>query len=142
MPLRPLSVITLTLPTVVVTDSSCPKTAKKRDVAVPTPLDQYDPRILSSACGRLSIVPTASTTLTGIASVAVVSLVPSSFFQPAQLADRYVLKTSTVTAPAATATVCTGCVADGQHCDIYNPGACCGQICFCPSGDCHCISSL
>ncbi len=80
MPMLPFSILTLTLPTVVVSDSSCPQTLKKRDVAVPTPLDQYDPRILSSACSRLSIVPTASTTVTGIAS-AVVSLISSSLFQ-------------------------------------------------------------
>jgi len=72
------SILTLTVPTTTtVLDTSCPKTVKKRDVAVPTPLEQYPARVLSSACSRLSIVPTASTTLTGIASVAVVSLAPS-----------------------------------------------------------------
>ncbi|KAJ4289948.1 hypothetical protein N0V88_006746 [Collariella sp. IMI 366227] len=76
--------ITVTLPTTTtVTDPNCAKTAKKRNIAIPTGIDKYMSKVLSSACSCLSLKPSATTTVTGIASIAV---------------------TKTVTAPAATAT--------------------------------------
>ncbi|KAJ4289949.1 hypothetical protein N0V88_006747 [Collariella sp. IMI 366227] len=69
----PTQFVTVALPATTVTAGNCPnKTAKKRDIAaIPTGLDKYSDNVLSSACSRLSLKPTVTTTITGIASIAV-----------------------------------------------------------------------
>ena len=77
-------------------------------------------RIPPSACSRLSIVPTTSTTLTGTVCVVVIKLAPSRPRANVEVVNSAAdLKCLIVSATAvATVTVPNGCVANNQPCDI------------------------
>ncbi|KAK1751126.1 hypothetical protein QBC47DRAFT_392281 [Echria macrotheca] len=137
----PVSLITNTL-TVTISDPGCTSTASssstsptsppidvssvpaKRDVmagmamrglaVLPTGVLAYPTDALSSACKRLSLLPTVTTTITDVG----------------------LPQTSTIQATS-TVTVCVGaaCLADGSVCLAGDASACCSGNCNCASGD-------